>query len=275
MRLGPGRTHRLRSVLGVLSLFVLGTAGTGAAAPAVSAMSGLRASAQVRPGPAITGPGSGYQLSTERMPDGRTVTLRWNPCQTITYKANVAALPGSLRPVVLGEIRAAVARLAKASGLRLDYRGPTSEVPRSTTLDQQSAEIVVAVTTPQRTDFPIGGQTLGYGGRSWYWWWHDAGFGTSYGAAITRGFVVLDATGVRELRAGFGPGVDRGNLLLHELGHAVGLDHAGSTTALMHSELTDTAPDGYSSGDRAGLARVGRNAGCIDIPVQLPAPDLK
>jgi hypothetical protein len=272
-RSGLGELTRLRTLFGVLMVLMLGTAGTGAA-PAVEAMTGLGATLTVRPGPAVTGPHASFALSTERMPDGSTLVLRWNPCQTITYKVNVAILPSRLRPAVVGEVRSAFTRLAKATGLRFAYRGLTSEVPRSTGLDAQSAEIVVAVTTPSGTDFPIGGGTLGYGGRAWYWWWRGAGSRISYGAAITRGFVVLDSSGARGLHAGFGRGLDRGNLLLHELGHTVGLDHAGSTTSLMYPELSSSSPNGYSAGDKAGLARLGRRAGCLAMPVELPAPDL-
>jgi hypothetical protein len=261
----------MRGVVGALSVLVLGAAGSGAA-PAVSALSGLGAS--VRPGAPITGSGSGYRLSTETMPDGKTLLLRWNPCQTITYKANVVVLPARMRPAVLREVRTAFGILAAASGLRFAYRGETSEVPRSSALDAQSAEIIVAVTTPARTDFPIGGGTLGYGGRSWYWWWSDSGLGIAYGAAITRGFVVLDSDRVTALQPGFGRGLDRGNLVLHELGHAVGLDHAGQRASLMYPELSSDSPNGYAAGDRAGLARVGRVAGCISVPARLPSPDL-
>lgn len=269
-----GLIRRPRTLFGVGLVLLLGAAGT-AVAPAVQAMTGLGSAAEdVRPGPTLTGGHAGYRISTEVMPDGSVVILRWNPCQTITYKVNVAALPAQLRPVVLAEVRTAFERLATASGLRFGDRGTTMEVPRSTSLDQQSAEIIVAVTDPSETDFPIGGGTLGFAGRSWYWWRHDAGTGASYGAGITRGFVVLDAGDVPGVPAGFGHGLSRGNLILHELGHAVGLGHAGIRTSLMYPELSSTSPSGYSDADRSGLALVGRRSGCLVIPVRLPAPDL-
>lgn len=268
------RVRRLRAVFGVPLALLLGAAGTGAA-PAVEAMTGRGAMAGgVVPGPAVTGRDASYRVSTELMPDGRAIVMRWNPCQTITYKVNVVVLPTRLRAPVLAEVRTAFVRLGEVSGLRFAYRGTTGEIPRSTSLDRQTAEIIVAVTTPARTDFPIGGGTLGYGGRSWYWWWHGSGSRISYGAAITRGFVVLDGTDLGGLRAGFGRGLNRGNLLLHELGHTVGLDHAGAGASLMYPELSPSSPNGYTGGDRAGLALVGRRAGCLSVPVRLPAPDL-
>lgn len=274
MAVALSRIGRLRVAFGIPLILLLGAAGTGAA-PAVEAMTGLGVMAgRVMPGPAVTGQDASYRVSTELMPDGRAILMRWNPCQTITYKVNAGVLPPLLRASVLAEIRAAFERLGTASGLRFAYRGTTGEVPRSTSLDRQSAEIIVAVTTPSRTDFPIGGGILGYGGRSWYWWWHGSGSRISYGAAITRGFVVLDGTDLGGLRAGFGGGLGRGNLLLHELGHTVGLDHAGARTSLMYPELGSSSPNGYTSGDRAGLALVGRRAGCLSVPGGLPAPDL-
>lgn len=61
------------------------------------------------------------------------------------------------------------------------------------------------------------------------------------------------------LRAGenlpyeFGPGANSGNVLLHELGHAMGLDHVQSTTEQMQPSLSDQSPDGYAAGDTRGL----------------------
>ena len=63
---------------------------------------------------------------------------------------------------------------------------------------------------------------------------------------------------------GFGPGVSRGRVLLHELGHAVGLEHVADTTQVMNTSVSRTSPPAaYGAGDRTGLRKVGAAAGCI------------
>jgi len=219
---------------------------------------------------------AGFALERTTLADGRSSVLRWNPCQVITYKINVDAVPGAAqKKAVVLEIRTAVGRLAIAAGLRYLYRGATTEVPRTTTIDRQSAELVIAVTTPDRTDIGIGHQVLGFGGYHFWRWSGASSKGTpADGAAIARGWVVLDRTGWLALPPGFGAGIHRGNVILHELGHTVGLDHVGDRHQLMYPTLLASGPNGYAAGDRAGLARVGRSAGCIAIPPGVIA-DLK
>jgi predicted Zn-dependent protease len=52
---------------------------------------------------------------------------------------------------------------------------------------------------------------------------------------------------------------------LHELGHAMGLAHVGDTRQLMATVLPRSVAD-FQHGDRAGLVKVGRPAGCVDVP---------
>ena len=87
---------------------------------------------------------------------------------------------------------------------------------------------------------------------------------TTYTAAIVKGFVVVNTPKLlRSYRAGFGTGVRRGNLILHELGHVVGLNHVSNARLLMNPLLSRYSPSGYAASDAAGLSVVGRRAGCI------------
>ena len=84
----------------------------------------------------------------------------------------------------------------------------------------------------------------------------------SYNKAYVTGEVVLD-TDLTGVAPGFGPGATRGNLLLHEMGHLVGLDHVTDPNQIMYPSLSGQAPNGYGAGDRNGLAHVGSGGGCL------------
>ena len=95
--------------------------------------------------------------------------------------------------------------------------------------------------------------------------WTTSGTTTTYTAAIVKGYVVVDtAKLLRSYKAGFGTGVRRGNLMLHELGHVIGLNHVSNARLLMNPVLSTYSPNGYAVGDAAGLTLVGSRAGCIN-----------
>src|SRR6478672_4275837 len=86
-----------------------------------------------------------------------------------------------------------------------------------------------------------------------------------YTTAALRGFVVIDTPQMlAQTTGGFGTGTRRTNLLMHELGHAFGLQHVSTTTQQMYPTLTSRSPSGLASGDRYGLYKSGRAAGCIN-----------
>jgi hypothetical protein len=269
--IGEDAASRLRQV-GALAGSVTLMLGGVLAQPA-SAESVASTSVVSRPAPDYASISSAsYSLATSRLPDGRTVVLRWNPCQVITFRLNVAAVPASRRSAVAAEIRTAVTRLGSATGVRYAYRGTTTTVPRTSNVARQGSELIVAVTTPSATDFGIGNGVLGYGGyRYWQWTTTAANGRRTSGAAIARGWVVLDSAGLMRLTPGFGAGNTRGNVMLHELAHVAGLNHVSDTRQLLHPTLSGSSPNGYAPGDRTGLRKVGRPAGCIGVPSSVVA----
>ena len=67
---------------------------------------------------------------------------------------------------------------------------------------------------------------------------------------------------------GFATTMGTGRVLLHELAHVVGLDHAPAPGPIMNG-AADGVED-YTPADRAGLQAVGADAGCLP-PVPPPA----
>lgn len=219
---------------------------------------------------------SKYVTYTQTLPNNTKVPARWNGCQNvITYKVNLAAVPAKDRNAFLAETLSAFRTLSSRTGFKFSYKGQTSEVPRSGSSAGQSAEIVVAYTTPSKTNYSLAGSTAGRGGFLWYWAYKTVNGKTSYQYASTRGWVVIDTPQVlSQFKPGFGVGVRRGNLLLHELGHVVGLNHAGDPRQVMYPAINRSTPATYNpTGDVVGLSRVGRKAGCL-ATTWLPTKDM-
>jgi hypothetical protein len=200
----------------------------------------------------LTGPGKASAFSLSRNKNHSLV--RWNPCRIIGYKVN--ATRGGYG--ALADAQAAVRRLEVASGLTFRYDGKTREVP---TVDHapKADDVVIAWARPSQTD-ALYGNAAGTGG------WSETG---RYNASnsivwqITGGYVALDSTQNSDFHHGFGHGLRRGTLLMHELGHAVGLKHVSDRKQVMYPVITSRSPGVWGAGDLNGLHKVGRAAGCI------------
>jgi hypothetical protein len=176
---------------------------------------------------------------------------RWEPCDDISYRVNPHRMPaGAMR-----DVAEAFRRLSEASGLRFSYAGPTSFVPyaRRSRRATSNADVVLAWAPPRAVP-SLAGTVVGLGGY--------AGAGTSTGwTRITQGYVVLDSTS--RLHRGFaGRRSTRGMTLLHELGHAVGLDHVNDRRQVMYPVILPREAQ-YAAGDLRGLAAVGAARGCF------------
>ena len=177
---------------------------------------------------------------------------RWNPCQTITYRVNKAGAPGS----AAGDLSEAIRRVAQATGLRLRYLGTTNEVYGARGF-RWDADIDIAWASPGQTRVLNGSSEAGAGGAA-------DGTIRRRQAVYTHGFVVLNRATMSSLPAGFGAGTTQGLVLLHELGHVVGLRHVNATDQIMQpTAQTDLRAALYGAGDLSGLALLGAGSGCI------------
>lgn len=216
-----------------------------------------------------------YALTYASLPNGTKQVVRWNGCQTaITYRVNMSGVPLAQRNTVFAETRAALGQVAATTGFTFLYKGGTTEVPRVGSMPTQSAELVIAFTSPTKTNYSLAGSTLGQGGLYYGWVSRTVNGVTTYTVAAQRGFVVIDSPQMMsQLKGGTGVGLRRTNLLAHELGHAVGLQHVGDTRQQMYPSLRTTSPYFFYTGDKTGLAKVGKGAGCINT-TSMPLKDL-
>jgi hypothetical protein len=241
-------------ILGSIALAPLASTGQEEATGAGAAAAGATSVG------AAAGVGTFAFLST----DDAGHALRFDPCHPVSYVINPDGAPVG----AADDVHEAFRRLGAATGMTFTYAGTTSEVHR--VIDGSSgrrsyqperygrgwAPVLVSFVTGDREPV-LAGNVLGYGGSTSYW-------SSSSDPAYVTGEIVLDRD-LSLVQPGFGPGMTRGNLIQHELAHVIGLDHVEDRRELMYESISEDSPDGYGPGDRAGLARLGAAAGCLDI----------
>ena len=154
------------------------------------------------------------------------------------------------------DLTTALQLLATATGLKFVNDGTTTVIPSTRYGADASGHpkpVVIAWATPAQTDGlgvtfsgPLQPHELGRGGAS-----ARVDPFTGHGVHVS-GSVVIDAQASAILKPGFGPG-GVGVLLLHELGHLVGLGHVNDPTQIMNPVLVPTKTGAYGAGDLAGL----------------------
>lgn len=209
------------------------------------------------PPTAPTGPGAASYRFTATQPDG-TTPVTFSPCRPIHYVVRAAHAPKDGAAM----ITAAVAAVAKATGLRFAYDGTTEETPAGDRKAYQPdrygdrwAPVLIAWATPDEVpDFGV--DVAGEAGPVRV----TRADGTS---VYVGGQVTLDPAKIARIQQQQGTPVAEA-ILLHELGHLVGLAHVNDPTQVLYPRGSTTVT-AYAAGDLAGLARLGRGACAPDV----------
>jgi hypothetical protein len=176
---------------------------------------------------------------------------RWDPCRPVRWAYNPTQMP-TWGPAFLRE---GIATVSAATGLDLVEAPPTDFTPFVGTGGMPSDVDVVIAFGDSRRFTRLGHGRFAETLPSW-------GV-TSAGPRLTGATMALEVDGMAALAPGFGAGRSRGGVLLHELGHVVGLDHVADVHETMNAALLPGSPAGFGAGDLEGLRRLGRGAGCF------------
>ncbi|HET6794446.1 MAG TPA: hypothetical protein VFH45_08400 [Acidimicrobiales bacterium] len=229
-----------------------------AASPPASAGDGDPSPASPAVAPSPTGGGIGYGLL---YPDGRGHSAaRWNPCAPIRYAVNLGDAPSS----VMSDLAQALDAVTAATGVRFQYVGQTTFLPEAGDAAHQDypagTDAVIAWATGSQVAQFATGQKRGWGGDQW-------STNASGQEVVTNGYVLINGSLLSDgtLTEGFASGDGEGHLLLHELGHVMGLGHVADPTQVMDPVQTTASATAYGAGDLAGLRAV-TAGGCLSPP---------
>lgn len=244
----------IRSLTVAVTSGALGLALMGGSVPASAMTAHMVDSEAVMVGSSHVTPGYSYAFGA--VMNGKPV--RWNPCQSIHWRSNTSRGPKG----GLGVLKSAVATIASATRTHWVYDGPTSRVPRVSVLNARSsaAQPVVLGWTDRYSSDLLSGRSASTAGMTRTLWFSST---SSHGTvSATRAAVVALN---RASRLPLHGAVSWQTVATHELGHVMGLAHSRTSAEVMAPVLS-TRISSLQAGDRAGLQRVGRDAGCIAFP---------
>lgn len=183
--------------------------------------------------------------------DGSTEPVAYDPCRRISVVTNEASSPGG----ATGLVQEALAEVSAVTGLQFVVEGATGEVPdrerpafQPERYGDRWAPVLIAWTDPD--ELPVlSGPVAGIGGST-------SVKVSSNPAVYVSGMVALDGPQLNEM-LGRRNGRDRArSVIMHELGHLVGLDHIDGQDQLMDARGNPRITT-FRDGDLAGLARLG------------------
>lgn len=198
----------------------------------------------------------------------RGVRYSFDPCKTIRYVVNA----DDVGPAGILFAQVAMAQASAASGIPVKFVGTSHQIPfrtDNTRLPGKQNMLIAFADEAELPDF-VTRSALGFGGPV-----------QLRPARDGRGRPVWESTqsaAVFDTNKWFGGDLDQayigtkptwGEVMLHEVGHAFGLDHAPSPDEIMYWQAGNGVyPDGYfrglyGAGDLAGLAKDGLGQGCF------------
>jgi hypothetical protein len=176
--------------------------------------------------------------------------VTYGPCRAISVEINPAGeVPGGSQLVL-----EAMARVSELSGLELVYVGPSSERPDDWEARMSGGGLEayppVLVSWSDEDETPgLADNVVGLGGS------YSLRGGDYAQERYLTGSVELDGPDLNDVYEREGGAADVRAVIMHELGHLLGLGHVQARGELM-SDANDGQHD-FGPGDKEGLARLG------------------
>lgn len=177
--------------------------------------------------------------------------VHWSTCSPITW----TYFPEPTRPYALGTVQASLQIIANATGFTFKYVDPgAAQEPKWNVIgnpDSPSTPAQLQIFFGDTSNVPqLTGDT--WGTTPLYW--------ETNSGLIQIAYVVIRPE-VKYGTKDFG-NLGMGLLILHELGHAMGLEHVSSTADLMYPDLGAITVTNFAAGDLAGLYQVSAAIPC-------------
>lgn len=193
--------------------------------------------------------------------------VRWDSCQKIRWSFYSKTSPRH----ALRQVREGIERVEAATGLDFRYVGKTDEKPNPYGKGITGADVIIGWRSAKDyKPFRKHPGTVGLGGNR-YWSGFEEADGSNVNKAV-RGGVVLNASLRSQVSSGYGKGYTWGEVIIHELGHVVGLAHASAKSQIMYYSVMSRNAD-WGAGDLAGLRWVGDTRGCLKKISARTAPE--
>jgi hypothetical protein len=199
------------------------------------------------PPPAPAGDG-GFRFLAH-LPGQPDAPVTYDPCRPIHVVVNKASAP----PGADRLLREAIHEVSRATGLVFIIEGPTDEAPsqdrpaHDDRYGDRWSPVLVEWTTPARVP-ALRGRIAGVGGST-------PRKGPTSGPRYVTGTVSLDGPTMRRIVTRPDGHRQARAIVMHELGHLVGLDHVPDPSQLMYED--NVGQVAFGDGDLRGLHELG------------------